>query len=52
MKTIEECKDEIAKKYNYDSFYQMLLDGGTPMSAINKRIDEAMILYANQFKNK
>ena len=50
IKSIEEIKDEVAKQYKYTSFYQMLIDGGVSMNVLNKRIDEAIHLYAQQFK--
>jgi hypothetical protein len=50
IKTIEECKNEVAVKHKYTTFYQMLVDGGIPMTIINERIDEVVNLYAQQFQ--
>ena len=50
MKTKEECKEEIAKKYNLGSWKLLLLHQGISVYEKDKYCDEAMELYHQQFK--
>jgi hypothetical protein len=51
MKTLQECKQEVAEKYGRKSFYTLLCLTLEP-SICNGIIDEAAELYASQFKSE
>lgn len=53
MKTIQECKDEAAKKHGFYEFDNLLWTvDDSPISAedLNTVVDEAMEMYAAQFR--
>lgn len=53
MKTKQECKDEVAKKHGFYEFDNLLWTvDDSPISAedLNTVVDEAMEMYAAQFR--
>jgi len=51
IKTIEQCKDEVAKKQKWDDFNDLLSCHKDNLEVLNKYINEAMQLYFNQGKS-
>lgn len=47
-KTIQQCKDEVAREANWDDFNDLLLWRKENPEAVNKLVDRAMTLYASQ----
>lgn len=54
LKRVEQCKDEVARKYGYkdwEEYFRRWVSGfGGSNEKYNELIDEAMQFYANQFK--
>ena len=54
MKTPQECKEDIAKKYNHKSWREVIqklfMDKYMDMGTFEKRENEAMQLYGEQFQ--